>query len=135
MTPIDSTVPPRVESAEWITGTASLSSICVKRVLVVEDSYLVHQIVAENGCYVQLRERRKSGESQCVEKFFCMRREAPEGGGRKVKKKSKNRKLKNRKNRNPKFRLFDEKDRKAKNPRDRASRFEAIARTPEKASA
>src|SRR5262245_45765497 len=38
MTPIDSTATPRVESAEWITGLASVSSDCSKCVLIVEDT-------------------------------------------------------------------------------------------------
>ena len=64
-----------------LTGTASLSSICVKCVLVSRTAiYVVRRIEAENGCYVQLRESRKSGESQCVVKIFCMRRARPRRG-------------------------------------------------------
>jgi hypothetical protein len=49
-------------------------------VLIIEDSYLVRQVDAENGCYVQRREARESGESQCAEKLFLNEARGPGGG-------------------------------------------------------
>jgi hypothetical protein len=117
MTPIDSTATPRVESAEWITGLGSVSCRSVKRVLVFEDSYLVRGIEVVKGWYVQRREKMESGESQCAEKFFCLRLAPGRGVGNEQNSKIKNQKSRNRKNRKSEFLAFAEKEENAKNPR------------------
>src|SRR5262249_11173801 len=111
MTPIDSTTPRRVESPEWITGSACLSSRSVKRVLIVEDSYLVRGIDRVKGWYVQRREPMESRESQCVAKIF-LRAQRPRGGGR-PRLKLENRKIENGKTRKSEFSAFPEKRRKS----------------------
>jgi hypothetical protein len=95
MTPIDSTTPPRVESAEWITGLASVSAL-----LFNARPHRRGQLSSAPGrCGNRLlcapARNEESGESQCAEKFFCMSREAPEGDAEESK--IKNSEIENRK--------------------------------------
>jgi hypothetical protein len=110
-----------------------VSSRSVKRVLIVEDSYLVHRISVENGCYVQRREPMENGESQCVEKNFCMSPLPPDGGRQRAK--LKNRKSKIAKNRKSEFLAFAEKRREGQKSEDRASLFGGYRRSQKRTSA
>jgi hypothetical protein len=98
-----------------------------------EDSYLVQGIEVVKGWYVQRRESRKSGESQCVAKLF-LRALAP-GGGRRQSQKSKIKKSKIAKSQNRNFRLLPKKMKKLKKSKDRASLFDGYRRSRNELSA
>jgi hypothetical protein len=92
--------------------------VLFKCVLIVEDSYLVLQINAKNGCYAQRREAAKSGESQCGAKIFLTAARRP-GGGTPKSKNPKNRKIENRKTakiKNANFPIFPRAGEKPKIP-------------------